>query len=503
MAPEPEKHPAEMATNEPRHRKRLVSATLMLAAPALVALVALALFDRLSTVGLLIAAAAVLAGTGLGIALHFRHMAGLERYVRWLRNSKLEDQELPDPPRRGSGFLAPGLREAIAHERQRRRRELTAAIEGSEAVLSALPDPLLLLDANRRIVRANPPARALYGDRIAGRDLTAVTRHPTLLEAVDAALEAARRAERAGNTQEKAEAQTVEFVLPGSMERYFSAQVTPLPKPTPEGTAVLVALHELTAMKRAEQMRADFVANASHELRTPLSSLLGFIETLRGPARDDAAARERFLSIMLEQAQRMSRLIEDLLSLSRIELDEHSPPRGSCDLGRVLESAVSALSPQAEAKNISIDLDVDHLGEPIGDRDQLSQVFQNLIDNAIKYGRSGSTVRVIARSAARREGRAARAVGRDGVAVSVTDQGEGISREHLPRLTERFYRVDAARSRELGGTGLGLAIVKHIVNRHRGQLEVESEPGKGSTFTVYLPARPAEHSEGRPVRAAE
>jgi two-component system phosphate regulon sensor histidine kinase PhoR len=198
----------------------------------------------------------------------------------------------------------------------------------------------------------------------------------------------------------------------------------------------------------------------------------------------------------------MSRLIEDLLSLSRIELDEHSPPRGSCDLGRVLESAVGALGPQADAKNIEVDLDVGHIGPAIGDKDQLTQVFQNLIDNAIKYGRVGTRVRIIARLAAQCHGRSARRVGKDGVAVSVVDQGEGIPREHLPRLTERFYRVDAARSRELGGTGLGLAIVKHIVNRHRGQLEIESESGSGSTFTVYLPAQPAALEDDR-VNAAE
>jgi two-component system phosphate regulon sensor histidine kinase PhoR len=495
-----------MATIEPRYRKRLFSATIMLSAPALVALALLAGFDRLSVAGMLFGAAAVLAGTGFGLALHFRHMAGLERYIRWLRGTKLEERELPDPPGQGSGFLAPGLREALgdtAHERQRRRRELTAAIEGSEAVLNALPDPLLLLDDNRRIVRANPPARALYGERIAGRDLTAVTRHPSLLEAVDAVLESARKTARGAAGEESGKARLVEFVLPGDMERFFSAQVTPLPKPTPEGTTVLVALHELTGMKRAEQMRADFVANASHELRTPLSSLLGFIETLRGAAREDEAARERFLAIMLEQAQRMSRLIEDLLSLSRIELDEHSPPRETCDLGRVLESAVGALGPQADAKDITIDLDVGHLGEAVGDRDQLAQVFQNLIDNAIKYGRTGSTVQVVARPAAQRGGRAARQVGPDGIAVSVIDQGEGIARAHLTRLTERFYRVDAARSRELGGTGLGLAIVKHIVNRHRGQLEIESEPGQGSTFTVYLPGRPAEGAQRKRGEAAE
>ena len=237
-------------------------------------------------------------------------------------------------------------------------------------------------------------------------------------------------------------------------------------------------------------MRADFIANASHELRTPLTTLTGFIETLRGPAREDAEARERFLAIMHEQAARMIRLVEDLLSLSRIELNEHVMPQGRVALSPLLRHLADTLELRAGKRDMSIRLDLpSDLPEVLGDRDELAQVFQNLVDNGIKYGRAGSEITVAAATGVRPS------YGSDAgdspfVSVAVRDCGEGIAREHLPRLTERFYRVDTARSREMGGTGLGLAIVKHILNRHRGFLDIESTPGTGSVFTVFLRPHP-------------
>ncbi len=234
-------------------------------------------------------------------------------------------------------------------------------------------------------------------------------------------------------------------------------------------------------------MRADFVANASHELRTPLAALLGFIETLQGPAKDDGEARQRFLGIMHEQAGRMSRVVADLLTLSRIELSEHNRPIGRADLGAILKRVAEALEIQARNKRMRVLIDTGAELPPVnGQDDELSQIFQNLMDNAIKYGREGTDVEVKATAAAELPpsfpDRAARAI-----AVSVRDRGDGIAREHLPRLTERFFRVDTARSRKLGGTGLGLAIVKHSIARHRGALIIDSALGEGSTFTVYLP----------------
>jgi two-component system phosphate regulon sensor histidine kinase PhoR len=247
----------------------------------------------------------------------------------------------------------------------------------------------------------------------------------------------------------------------------------------------------VTAERRSEEMRADFVANASHELRTPLASLLGFIETLRGPARDDADARERFLGIMHGEAQRMSRLVSDLLSLSRIELREHEIPSGSVEVATLVESVAQAYELTAARRSIKLALNLATGLPPVaGDADELKQLLHNLVENAIKYGREGGTVTLAGYVPQTLPASYPR--GDTGtVAIAVRDQGEGIAREHLPRLTERFYRVDPGRSKSIGGTGLGLAIVKHIVNRHRGALTIDSEQGVGSVFTVFLPgARP-------------
>lgn len=362
---------------------------------------------------------------------------------------------------RDVGRLSRALRENLAESAQARA--------SAESVLSALPEPLLLIDAERRIVSANPSALELLGPRLGGRDLGAALRVPAVLEATDAVL-------KGGG------ARTVEVDLPGSVERHLSAQVGPLRPPTSEGAAAVLTLTDITASKRSERMRQDFVANASHELRTPLATLLGFIETMRGPARDDEAARDRFLSIMAEQASRMTRLVDDLLSLSRIELNEHLPPRERVDLRRLLIAVADSLEQRAQKRQMRIDVSLaEALPEVAGDPDELAQVFQNLIDNAIKYGRSGTAVEVTAGVSPKR------LAGRAAAVVAIRDHGEGILTEHIPRLTERFYRVDPARSREFGGTGLGLAIVKHIVNHHRGFLEIESELGEGSAFAVHLP----------------
>ncbi len=255
--------------------------------------------------------------------------------------------------------------------------------------------------------------------------------------------------------------------------------------PALDGAVALLILDDITGLKRTEQMRADFIANAGHELKTPLAALIGFTETLLGPARDDAAARERFLTIMHEQARRMARLVDDLLSLSRIELNEHVAPTGLVALAPVIEEVARGLELRAAERGIRIVCQLaPDLPEVQGDRDELVQVFQNLIDNAIKYARPNSEVTVTGSLGPGTVSGAASSQ----VRVAVTDQGEGIAGEHLPRLTERFYRVDTARSRELGGTGLGLAIVKHLVNRHRGRLEIASRLGHGSTFTVSLRA---------------
>lgn len=336
-------------------------------------------------------------------------------------------------------------------------------------VFERLPDPLLLTDASGRVLFANRAMRGVIGIDAERKHVSALLRTPSVLDALK-------------RTMATGETSSVEFTLPVPVQRNYQAYVA---RAGNEPAITILLLHDLTAMKRAEQMRADFVANASHELRTPLAALSGFIETLRGHARDDMAAREQFLGIMTVEAERMRRLIDDLLSLTRIEQNEHVPPSGEASLETVLREAVTTLTPLARADNITLEISAAaNLPPAIGQRDELIQIFQNLIHNAIKYGRQGGHVWVTLEAGTTPSGRGAEAM----LVASVRDDGEGIPQAAVPRLTERFYRVDVKRSREKGGTGLGLAIVKHIVNRHQGRLVIESRAGEGSTFTVYLPA---------------
>jgi two-component system phosphate regulon sensor histidine kinase PhoR len=351
--------------------------------------------------------------------------------------------------------------------------------------LGDLPDAVLRIDRNRTVLDANPAAAGLIGLAPVGQDLTGLLRDPGFSATVERAL-------AAGGIHESA------FTLHGENERSVRAIVRRLADGGPGEPAALVVLHDDTARRRLEQMRADFVANVSHELKTPLASLIGFIETLRGPAAGDAEARQRFLEIMQEQAARMRRLVDDIMSLSRIELEEHQAPTGRVELLPILQNLMEALQVQAMTRRISFRLErrtkEDDTLAVTGERDQLIQIFQNLLDNAVKYGREGTAVVIaVARTGgerlpAPRDPREKRPA--EAAEVAVIDQGDGIPSEHLSRLTERFYRVDRGRSRQLGGTGLGLAIVKHILNRHGGRLTIESRLGQGSRFTVFLPVAP-------------
>ncbi|MBA4099402.1 MAG: hypothetical protein C0484_21860 [Rhodospirillum sp.] len=358
----------------------------------------------------------------------------------------------------------------------------------SYEVLEAVPLAILVVDRRRDILWANDRTRQLLGEAVAGRSLMGVLRHPPLIDALDQVMGSQSQdlASAVGATVGAIEG----VETPIGRDRLLIADLKRL-----DADRVLIALKDASAEHRLERLRSDFIANVSHELKTPIATLMGFIETLRGPAKGDLDAHERFLGIMHEQAGRMSRLVADLLSLSRIELNEHARPSGGVELSDVIGRVANALSLRAADRNMRIELPASSMGRAVGDTEELTQVFQNLIDNAIKYGRPGTAVTLTATHIvdpveikAHLPGlRRAKAM----IAVAVADYGEGIAREHIPRLTERFYRVDAARSRDLGGTGLGLAIVKHVVNRHRGSLEIESAPGEGSVFTVYLPAEEA------------
>lgn len=365
--------------------------------------------------------------------------------------------------------------------------------EAAEMILELLPEPVILVHGRDgeapEIAYGNQAAREVFRIELAGAPLGAALRRPEVLEAIEEALATSKAAE-------------VAFETIGVQPRFWRAFAKPL-EPEAGDRRLVVVLRDETDARRTERMRADFLANASHELRTPLASLAGFVETLRTHAKDDTAAREKFLGIMAQQATRMARLVDDLLSLSRIELNEHIPPSGKVDLTRTVQDVSDAIRPLIEERGVTVAITgAADVGSVVGDRDQLVQVIQNLVDNAVKYTPRGGQVTVALESAA--TGEAARQPSRQGgvglsllspdggeghayVVVRVSDAGPGIARQHLPRLSERFYRVEGQRS---GGTGLGLAIVKHVVNRHRGGLIVESAEGEGSTFSVYFPAAP-------------
>ena len=327
-------------------------------------------------------------------------------------------------------------------------------------LVHAMPDPALVVDAQGVVTLANELAVELLDADPAGRHLSASLRAPAVLEAVAAAAAGEGGA-------------TVDYEIRVPVPRSFQAHVSCLGP----GRGALVTLRDLTREQQIERMRADFVANASHELRTPLTALSGFLETIQGPAKSDPKAQEKFLGLMKSQAERMRRLIDDLLSLSRIEMNEHVRPSGEVDLTQVAHHVRDVLSGMAKEFGCEITVDTDGSVVIVGSRDELVQVVQNLAENALKYGSSGKRIEITVR----RNG--------EWVDVSVRDHGPGIAEQHIPRLTERFYRVNVQDSRSRGGTGLGLAIVKHIVNRHRGKLVITSELGKGSTFTMRLPAK--------------
>ncbi|CCB63828.1 Multi-sensor signal transduction histidine kinase [Hyphomicrobium sp. MC1] len=338
---------------------------------------------------------------------------------------------------------------------------------------AAMPDPAIVLDEASVILNYNAAARGLFDRLRQGVPLEHVNRDPELISAVSNALQ-------------NGEKGTAHLVPRGGAGQRLIATVAPLGAAVERPPiAALITIHDESEQHRLLEMRTDFIANASHELRTPLASVRGFIETLQGPARNDEKARERFLAIMADQAERMTRLIDDLLLLSRVEEKANLKPEGRVDVNDLIEDVTRSLMPFAEERHITIE--VEPSAGPLiamGDRDELFQVFHNLVENAVKYGKEGGSVKVslLKKNSARDEKFPARAH------VSITDNGPGIAPEHLPRLTERFYRVSAEHSRRIGGTGLGLAIVKHVLNRHEAELSVQSVVGQGTTFNVSLPA---------------
>ena len=337
------------------------------------------------------------------------------------------------------------------------------------SLLEAIPLAAVMIGVDERIIAANQAAQDLLGSALMGRHFITTLRQPAMLDTIEACL------------KDRAPRETRYLTNDGSNDITYVVSCTYVE--TDLGQGVLTTFEDITHLQEVAQMRRDFVANVSHELRSPLTALMGFIETLRGPARGDVDATERFLGIMQGEASRMERLVRDLLSLSRVESNQRARPVEKVDLVACIRSVLHTLRPVTEDADVTVALDAPEGPVTVpGDLDQLKQVLTNLIENALKYGGSGKTVYVTLTVSDNEAAlRAPAAV------IMVRDEGPGIDEVHIPRLTERFYRVDSHRSREMGGTGLGLAIVKHIINRHRGRLRIESTLGQGSAFRVILP----------------
>ena len=339
-------------------------------------------------------------------------------------------------------------------------------------IMENLNDPLIFLNHTKTIFMANKSAKDIFDRDFIDHKVSEILYDIDVLTAIDRAIETGV-------------SDTVEYSTVSPRSKNYLLRIHVHDKTeysSTEDRTILLTIYDITSIREAERMRVDFVANVSHELRTPLASILGFVETLQGPAKEDKQALERFLKIMQDEANRMTRLIEDLLSLSHIERDAHIPPNENVSMIRVIENVVETLSYSLNKKNMTANFTTEYAsGNIIGDRDQLTQVFQNLIDNAIKYGEENSEISIHMDSYVEKQD------DKGYLHITVTNQGVGIAEEHIERLTERFYRVDTARSRSLGGTGLGLAIVKHIIQRHEGKLSFSSELGKSVTATILLP----------------
>ncbi len=442
--------------------------------PTAAAFVVLALLDAPWLVGFTLAA---VAATAVAIAVATSRQGERQRLESWLHgllDRGTASQSGPDSDPATDGIIRPVA--GLARRLRRAEHDNNARQLLIDQLVEALPDPILLVDSMLRVVQANTAAKRSFAISELPVHVGLVLRDPGLLAALGAALDGKSTSD-------------LTFRPAIDQRKQFAARIERVDLPR-GGNGALLALREETEQVMIERMRSDFVANASHEIRNPLASLVGFIETLQGPAKDDPEAREAFLGIMAEETARMARLVDDLLSLSRIELAADQPPAETCDVTEIVDRVVDSTQHFAARHDVVLERRGETALPPVqGTPDQLHQLFTNLVDNAVKYGGSGKTVVIETAYLDPAPPSAGALAGRRAVVVGVTDQGPGIAPEHIPRLTERFYRVDKARSRNAGGTGLGLAIVKHIVRRHRGELTIDSEIGKGSTFTVCFPAR--------------
>ena len=450
----------------------LKTVTVVSLAPLMV-LAGLVVFGQLNIGMFLVAYLSLVLIYGLILHPFLKNMAELTEYVKTLAQDKQVN-----PPKLLIISMMFELSEELSNLRslwERKKQDMQTVITEREILVDTLPDILIMINNEKEIVRTNRAARAIFGQNLGKRTLQSIIPSDSLLDAVSGVLEDLRCRE-------------VEFRLNEPVLRDFLAIIESFPISSKGGISVVITINDITELKSVERMRADFVANASHEIRTPLASISGMIETIRGPARDDQPAIDMFLGIMAEQAERMRQLINDLLSLSKIEMNAHAVPTDSVDFAAIVRNESRYFDIPSKEKKMPIVLDIqDNLPAVKGDRNELTQVVHNLIGNAIKYGNSDTevivNVKVTHELPADPNMRNLTKV----VMFSVRDHGEGIAKEHLARLTERFYRVDSARTRQVGGTGLGLAIVKGIVTRHRAAITINSTIGQGSIFSVFLP----------------
>lgn len=453
---------------------RLLKASLLIMIAPMMVLLVYAIYGKLTLYESLAGIGITFVVSILFVRPYLADLTSLTEYVEQLALDKRVDAP-------ALGFLSnvEELSVAVNHLHtswEAKRLQLESAIVESKIVFDTLPDMIIMIDNQFRIVRANSASHINFGRSLNLIKLEEIIQDPLLFSFIKWVMH-----DKKGKD--------IELFLPEHLGRHFMVRIEKFPVHSPGGISIILVMHDVTESKRTEQMFMDFVANASHEIRTPLTSLIGFIETLRTAAKDDPPATEQFLEIMANQADRMAKLVSDLLSLSKIEMNANTLPIEKVDIKEILDTAINQVQWSAREQGIEISCDSEkRLPLITGDMNELVQVFVNLIGNAIKYGHSHSKITIKAKRSdiIPKDAINFRSL-RKALAISIQDQGEGIAEEHIPRLTERFYRVDKGRSRKVGGTGLGLAIVKHILKRHQGALSIESTIGVGSIFTVYLP----------------
>ncbi|MEI7669534.1 MAG: ATP-binding protein [Pseudomonadota bacterium] len=450
----------------------LIKSVIIVTIPVLLILISEFAFNSISFSSMIYYYIIVFLLTGIIIRQFLTNICDLTNYV----NELALDRQVEEPKLSylRSVIELPQALINLRNSWEKKKKHTANLITEYETLVDSLPDILIMCDSDMKIARTNKAARNIFGQNLASKPLSTIIANDSFINAVASVLE-----ELSGRN--------IEFNININTPTDFRAIIELFPAASADNISVIITLNDITQIKRIANMQTDFVANASHEIRTPLASIIGFIETLRGPAKDDIAVHDEFLSIMADQAVRMRNLIGDLLSLSKIEMSKNFVPQGSVDIIKIIRSVKESFDWALKEKNMTLRFELQENFPPArGEESELMQVIYNLVGNAIKYGSAGTEVVVVARVTSILPNDSNFVKVNRAICISVIDNGEGIPREHIPRLTERFYRVDSARTRTIGGTGLGLAIVKHIIQHHRGVLSIESIVGEGSTFSFYL-----------------